>query len=243
MGIESFTSFELFQGFIGITQLTLNFILGLRIVSKYYTFKRIELITIGFMLVFLTSPWWGSGLSFLSLLFFNVNLSDTAYIVISYGLIPITSLLWMYSFGLLVYPHARRKIFFVYLAFNLVYLIIFFYLLNISPSLLAIRVSELDSETQLFVSSFVLITLAISLITNFLFMKNSLLSEDPRVRWKGKIIFMALSIYVIGAILDSVVSLTPITLIITRTILMLASVLSYIGWILPERIARILIRE
>ncbi len=243
MVIESLTSVELVQGFIEITQLTLNFVLGIRIIMKYINIKRFELITIGGMTIFLTSAWWGSGLSFLSILFFDVPLSENIYIIISYGLIPVASLLWMYSFGLLVYPHYRWKIFFVYLTFNLVYVGIFFYYLYVDPSLLVLRISKFDSETQIVVTSFIIITLIISLATNFIFMRKSLKSEQPKIRYKGIFIFCALVTFVVGAVLDSIFSLTPITVVITRSILMISSILQYIGWIMPEGIAKILIKE
>ncbi|MHA1804022.1 MAG: hypothetical protein ACTSU4_05750 [Promethearchaeota archaeon] len=238
MGIESFTSFELFYGFIGLIPLTINFILGIRISLKYLTYRKEELITVGLMLVFITSPWWGSAFSFLAILLFNINLSDTSYIIISYGLIPIASLFWIYSFVLLVCPHLKWKIFLVYALFTACYEILFFYYLFTNPSLLAIRVSKLESETQLVVTSFALITMAISVITNFLFMKKSLQSQERIIRWKGKLIFISLLVFILGALLDSIVSLTPLTVLITRIILMVASILSYIGWIMPERIAK-----
>ncbi|MHA1803625.1 MAG: hypothetical protein ACTSU4_03700 [Promethearchaeota archaeon] len=243
MGVESFTSFELFQGGFGLAMLTVNFLLGIRIVSKYRTIKRKELITVGLMLIFLYSAWWGSAISFITILVFNVDVSDTFYIIISYGLIPIASLLWMYSFALLVYPHSKWKLFLIYLVFNFAYVIIFFYYLITNPSLLVIRVSKIDSETELVVTSYVMITLAISLITTFIFMRKSMLSPDKTIQWKGKLIFLALVIFVIGAVLDSVVSLTPPTLFFTRLILMISSVISYIGWIMPPRVAKLLSKE
>ena len=74
-------------------------------------------------------------------------------------------------------------------------------------------------------------------------MRTSLISEQPKIRLKGKLIFIAISIYTIGAILDSIISLTAVTIIITRTILTSSSIISYIGWMLPEKIAKVLIKN
>lgn len=70
MGLSSFSYLELIQGSIGIFQLSINTILGSRIVAKYRTFRKRELVIIGLMLIFITSPWWGSASAFLSILFF-----------------------------------------------------------------------------------------------------------------------------------------------------------------------------
>ena len=56
MGLASFTYLELIQGLIGLLYLTINSLLGARIVAKYKTHRKSELLLIGLMLVFITSP-------------------------------------------------------------------------------------------------------------------------------------------------------------------------------------------
>ncbi|MHA1803624.1 MAG: hypothetical protein ACTSU4_03695 [Promethearchaeota archaeon] len=243
MGIESFTSLELFYGTFELLTLTVNFLLGFRIVSKYFSYKQIELVTVGLMLIFLFSPWWGSAIAFITILVFNVDVSDTFYIFISFGLIPIASLLWMYSFALLVYPYSKWKILLIYLAFNIAYIIIFFYYLVTDPSLLAIRVSKFDSETKLIVASYVLITIAINLLTILIFIRKSMQSPNRVIQWKAKLILLAFLFFGIGAILDSVISLIALTLFITRLILLISSIIFYIGWTMPPKLAKLIVKE
>jgi len=59
----------------------------------------------------------------------------------------------------------------------------------------------------------------------------------------GKFIFLAFILFMIGAILDSAISLNPIALLITRFILVISSILAYIGWIMPDRVAIWLLKE
>jgi hypothetical protein len=62
------------------------------------------------------------------------------------------------------------------------------------------------------------------------------------VRWKGKFIFIGYIIFLTGAILDSVIPLNPLTLFLTRILLVLSSFISYIGWIMPDSIANRLVK-
>jgi hypothetical protein len=243
MGIEGLTQFELIQGIVGIINLTITTFVGLKILSKYFTHKKVELLTVGFMMIFVTSAWWGSAFAFIFYAFFDYELSAVAYIFISYGLVSLSSIFWLYSFGYLVYPKSKWKITGVWLAISILYTIFFMIFLFTNPSLLAIRVTRFDSETQTFVSAYVLLSLLTSLITQYIFLGRSLVSEDERIRWKGKLIFLGFIIFLIGGILDSVVALTPITLFLTRILLAISSIISYFGWIMPDRVAQWLVKE
>jgi hypothetical protein len=117
------------------------------------------------------------------------------------------------------------------------------YYLFTNPSLLAVRVTRFDSETKTIVSLYVLLSLLISLITQYIFFRRSTASEDKRIKWKGRFIFIGFIMFLIGGILDSVFQLNPITLFLTRILLAISSIVSYIGWIMPDRIANWLVKE
>ncbi|MFX1443159.1 MAG: hypothetical protein ACFFHV_07080 [Promethearchaeota archaeon] len=243
MGLEGLTQLEILQGIVGLISLGISFIVAFKIISKYFTYKRPELITVGLMMLFVTSGWWGSALAFIMFVVFNLELSDFFYIFISYGFVSLSSIFWLYSFAYLVYPKSKWKILSVWLAISILYTILFIYYILIDPSVLAIRITRFDTETRYFVAGYILLSLLISLITQAIFLKGSISSKDKRIRWKGKFIFLGFSIFLIGAVLDSVVPLTSITLLITRILLITSSIVSYIGWIMPERVANWLVKE
>ena len=243
MGLEGLTQFEIIQGFVGLINLTITTIVGLKILSKYFTHKRVELFTVGIMMIFVTSAWWGSAFAFVFYVLFDYEISDVAYIFISYGLVSITSIFWFYSFGYLVYPKSKWKIAGVWLAFSIVYTIIFMALLFTNPSLLAVRVTRFDSETRTIVSLYVLLSLLLSLITQYIFFRRSTSSEDKRIKWKGRFIFFGFIMFLIGGILDSVFQLTPTTLFLTRMMLVISAIISYIGWVMPDKVANWLVKE
>lgn len=243
MGLEGLTELQIFQGFIGLVSLIITFIIALKIISKYFTYKQIELLTIGLMMIFISSAWWGSNIAFVLYVFFNIEISDVLYIFISFGFIWISLLLWMYSFAHLVYPQSKRKIVSIFFVISVLYMTFFIIFLTTNTSLIATRVGLLDTESGLYVFIFALFNLTISLITNIIFLKHCLKSNDSKIRWKGKLIFISLIIYIIGSIFDSSATINPIALFIVRMILTLSSILSYIGWVMPDRIARWLVKE
>lgn len=243
MGFEGLTQFEIIQGFVGIINITITIIVGLKILSKYFTHKKVELFTVGLMMIFVTSAWWGATSAFLLYVLFDYEISDVAYIFISYGLVTITSIFWLYSFGYLVYPKSKWKITGTWLAICIVYTIFFMYFLFSNPSLLAVRVTRFDSETKTIVSGFVLLSLLISLITQYIFFRKSSASEDKRIKWKGRLILLGFLMFLIGGILDSVFQLNPISLVLTRILLAVSSIISYIGWTMPDRVANWLVKE
>ena len=243
MGLDDLTEFEIIQGFAGLISLGITIFIGFIIVSKYFKYKKIELFTVGLMMIFITSGWWGSTLNFLFYAFFNFEMGDQLYIFISYGLASLASIFWIYSFVYIVYPKLKWKLFSIWLAISIVYTIVFMYYLFTEPSILAVRVTRFDSETRYFVAGYILLSLLISLITQYIFLTRSIHSDDAKIRWKGKLIFLGFIVFLIGAILDSVIPLTPIILFLTRILIVVSTVLSYIGWIMPDRVADWLIKK
>jgi hypothetical protein len=72
------------------------------------------------------------------------------------------------------------------------------------------------------------------LISGILIARQSIRSEKPEIKLKGKFLLIAFILFVIGAFADAVLLLTVITLPIIRIILISSSVLFYFGFILPK---------
>jgi hypothetical protein len=241
MGIEDLSELEIIQGILGLISLGITIFIGLKIISKFNIYKRIEFITVGLLMIFITSGWWGSALTFIVYVVLDSEISDSLYIFLSYGLLPLSILFWLYSFSHLTYPNSKWKIVLIWVIISILYEIYFIILLFADPTLLAIRTTRFDSQTQPYVSLYLLLIFIITIITNSIFFKKCLKSEDKKIQWMGKFIFLAVIIFLIGAIIDSTITLNPITLFITRSLFLVSSILSYIGWIMPNRVAEKLI--
>ncbi|MFX1395187.1 MAG: hypothetical protein ACFFAH_16710, partial [Promethearchaeota archaeon] len=110
MASENISYFDMLGGFIGLFAIILSIFLGIKIILKYRNNPKIEFITIGCVFIFITSGWWGASLSFLLYFFFYIEISDSLYLILSYFLIPISLLFWIYTFSHLVYTDIKWRI-------------------------------------------------------------------------------------------------------------------------------------
>lgn len=240
MNLESLTIIE---GILGIISISISIFLGIKMISKYFVFKKIEFITMGLTMIFVSNGWWGSALAFVLYALFNFEISDTLYIFISYGLSPIAFMFWTYTFCHLVYRKLKWQIVGVFLAISVLYEIFFFTFLFSNPSILAERVARSDSEANLYVFSYLIFILLTTLITYTIFFRQCLKSENSKIRLKGLFIYIGIIIFIIGTFIDAFISLTILTLFITRMILIFSGILTYIGWVMPNRVAKWIIKD
>ncbi|MFX1453605.1 MAG: hypothetical protein ACFFCM_22435, partial [Promethearchaeota archaeon] len=64
--------------------------------------------------------------------------------------------------------------------------------------------------------------------------------DNPILKWKGRFLLLSFNLFAIGGIGDGFLPLSPATLIIFRTLMMLASTFYYLGFILPGWVKKLL---
>ena len=57
MGIEDLTEFEMVSGVLGLIAFAISLTVGIKITAKYFQSRRHELLTIGIMMLFISSGW------------------------------------------------------------------------------------------------------------------------------------------------------------------------------------------
>lgn len=80
-------------------------------------------------------------------------------------------------------------------------------------------------------------------VVGFLFARQSLQSESSEIKLKGRLIIFGIIFVIIGSILESVIPLSPITVVITRVFLSIGVVLLYSGFILPNWMKKLFLKE
>jgi hypothetical protein len=88
-----------------------------------------------------------------------------------------------------------------------------------------------------------LILIVILFITGNLFAYHSVKSNNPEIKLKGKFLFAAFNSYLIGSIIEAMFHLEPITVVITRLILISSAIEFYLGFITPRRIRHFFLKE
>ena len=237
MALADLTQLEILQGSASLIYAVTGTIIGLIIASKYIAYEKKELLGVGISLALLTAPWYGGGISFLTMIFFGTILDDSLYFFINYGLLAFALISWMYGISILLFPKWVKKNVIISLVICIPYEIILIILLVINPSMVGNKEGKFSSDAALLPTAFIIFGLLVSLITMAMFIRVCLRSESLKIKWKGRFLLIAVIFLVIGSFMDATVSMTPAILIIVKMILMIRLVFSYLGWLLPERVA------
>ena len=104
------------------------------IIMRYFEHNRKELIGVGLAILLTSVSWMASGISFLTLIFYGVLLSDTLYLFIAYGFTLISALFMAYAIIPLIYPKSGMKIILILSIITIVLEFIFIYILGIVKS-------------------------------------------------------------------------------------------------------------
>jgi hypothetical protein len=243
MRIEDLDQLELVHGTFTLIFIIISLIVGFRIFFKYFSLKEKEYITVGLSWVFLSSPWWGSGFSFLSILLFQQALDPFLYLLLGNAFVPVAILCWIYSFTQLAYPHLKNKMLILFTIIYIPYEIYVIYSLIVNPSNIAEIIGTFYAQPRLIIMIYQVLAVLVAFITGIIFSKNSIRVENPKVSLKGKLLLLAFIAFTAGAFMDAVITLTPLTLIIVRLILILSAIFYLLGFLLPDRIAELLLKE
>ncbi len=235
---------EISNGILMLILDTISIAVGLLIISKYFGHERKfkALLYVGLAWIFMVSPWYSGALSFIIVLVTGEYLSAEAYMIIGNIFIPIALVLWLAAFTELVYKKGQKLIVLIFCIYGVIFCLIFFILLALDPLLIG-TVRGIDVKYNTFIAVYYLTLEGIILITGYLFTKQSLRSENPEIRLKGKFLMLAFILFVIGSTLNALLALDYVTLVIFRGFEIASSVSFYLGFILPEPIKKIFIKN
>ncbi|TXT64924.1 MAG: conserved membrane protein of unknown function [Promethearchaeota archaeon] len=237
VNISDLTSLQIFNGFFTLIFVLISFIIGLRILLKYFSLKKKVYITVGLTLIFLSSPWWGRSLSFFSILLFGYAFDPPLYVFLMNFFVAFIIVSWIYSFADLIYPDSKNKIFIPYFIISVVYEVVFIILFLLDYEFIGqYEGSYFDFSRKPFTLIFALFVLGSALITGFIFAKKSVSSEKPVTRWRGRFLLLAILIFTASVALDLFV-FDPNYRFIIRIFLIISSICYYLGFFLPENIA------
>lgn len=231
------------NGTLSLGFVILSFFVGLKIAAKYYSIKKKEFLLVGFSWIGLSEPWWPSAFSFLLVIFTGKGLSFEIYVILGNVGIPFFFSLYLIAFTELLYPKKTKIILLLIIIYGIIFEIIFFYLLFTNPIAIGVLNDPIDIEYKYFIMIFLLSMVVIIFITFLVFAHHSLKSESSEIRLKGRFLQLSIILWSFGAVLDSTVPLTLITLLITRICLFLSAIGWYIGFLLPSWAKKLFLRS
>ena len=239
----SLSPLDTVNGVFSLIFVALSLLVGVIILTRYFKYKERIYLLVGMTWILISEPWWSSSLSFLVALSNGVGLPDQIYFLIGNTLVPLAIILWLLAFTVFLYTEKRKLILLIFAIIGASFEILFFIFLFLEPSLIGELNGPVDVNYNSFIMVYLIIFILIVVVSGFLFAQLSLKSKDPEVKLKGKLLILAYITFLFGAILDSAIPLYPVTIIITRLILIISAICWYGGFLLPKWMKKFLIRK
>lgn len=232
------TTNEFLNGLTGLIYAVIVIYVGLRIASKYFKYKHKTLLYIGIGWLGFATPNYAVSLSFLSVLITGEPINDFLYFLIVVGFVPIFLLLWMAGITDLLYKNRQKIILIIYAIFGAIFESIILYALFTDLTIIGVKEGPVDTDWSTVIVFYFIPLILTVIITGFLLSQESLKSDNLEVKLKGKFLLVAFILWTIGEILDLILDIP-----ITRITLMISSIAFYFGWIMPDKMKKILVKE
>ena len=236
------TPLQFANGFFSVILVVIFTIVGINIALRYKKTKERTYILFGIAWIGVVEAYYAVSISFIVALFNGVGLPPEIYFLIGIPFYPVSTLIWITAFTDILYKEKQRIIQLIFVIIGTVFEIIFFYLLFTAPSLLGTLLSPVDSEFGLVVRIYILFSLGVIYFTGIILAVVSMKSKNPEHRLRGIFIFITLTTFVIGAVLDTL-ELNIITLTIIRLIMISSAIDFYIAFVLPKWARKLFLKE
>ena len=234
---------EYLQGLFSLIFVLFSVFIGIKIILKYFVYKRREFLFIGIGWIGTASGWIPDAITFLMIIFFNTPLSEPVYLIIGFAFLPVFILCVLIGFLDILDLEKQKLMIIIFIILGMMYEIVFWYLFLSPTESVGFFLSPFQVELHLLLDIFIAIWIASLLFVGILFVRNSLKADNPEMKMRGKLLLIALISYITGAVLDILVPLTPLTVVITRLILTASSIIFYMGFIMPEWAKKLLLKE
>jgi len=246
MSISELNQVQILEGIFSLIWIIIATIVGIRIIIKAFTKNRYELFSVGLFWIFICSPWYSSAITFLAYVFFNYTIDERTYLLIANVPIAPGLLCWIFSFVNILYKQKLKKrrliILVIYIPICIIYEIFLIYFLFTDVGVVGTVEGLFNSRYNLFALTFDIFTLISVLITGLIFSIRSMRINNSEIQWKGRFLLVAFLFFSIGAFLDAAIPNIGITIVIGRTLLIISAIAYYLGFFLPDRFTKWLIK-
>ncbi|MBD3194144.1 MAG: hypothetical protein GF317_03755 [Candidatus Lokiarchaeota archaeon] len=244
--VVEFTILDFLNGFFSFLTILTALIVGLIIIKRYLEHKTNVLLFIGLAWMALYQPWWPSAFSFLSVLFTGTRFPIQIYLFVGNFFIPVSITLWFLGVTNLILQNKKKILISFYLILSIIATILIIYFIFTNYQVIGMYgtggLFDVEFETSMVL--YLLFLNATIAITGIMMGRESLSSNDPEIKMKGKFLILGSLFYTLGGLLDvGLLNLIPEALVITRTILILGSIFFYFGLFLPKFVKKLIFRK
>jgi hypothetical protein len=203
----------------------------------------LAVIISGLAWIFIYSAYWGDSTTFLLIIGSGQQLDWTVYFFLCNVFVPLGLVLWTFGITNLIMKKKKRMSKIIILIISIIYEIAYLLILFTNSSLIGTPKGPFTVQFALFVDLFLLFSIGFFLVTGFLFVRSSLLSENKEIRLKGNFLLIAFISFAIGTFTDVIFEVTEISIALARIFLILSSFFFYVGFTLPKWIKKLFLQD
>jgi hypothetical protein len=234
--------YEIVNGVTSLIFVIITITIGLTIALKYFQHKNVNLIYVGLALVILCEPWWPQAIAFVLHLITTQGLPPVTHFFIGYFFMPFGMIAWFIALTNLMYKNKRKQILIIISIIQALFIILFIVFMVLDLSLLMV-LQGIDVDYGPILLAYIVPHLFIIVITGCLFGRESLRSDSPEIRLKGKFLIVAFISYIVGGFF-SIATPTFIPFVILGRIISITSAFEvYCGFLMPEKVKNLFIKD
>lgn len=229
------TFLDYLNGIITLLVVLIVVIVWALMVNNYLRYHQKIILIMAFSVLIATTPYIAESISFLLIFINGEGLSPHLYFLIGIGIVPIAGLIAYYGITELVYQERQKLVLSLYSIYLSIYYVIFFYFWFTDVSLIGtLNPVPINSDFTPIISIFILILICTIPIPGIMFYKEIRKSPNKEIKLKGTLYLLSSIPFVASAFLSGLFSLTVITLLIARLLLLLTQILVYFAFAMPN---------
>lgn len=242
MFFNGITELDIINGISVSIFVIISAIVGIKLILKYFTHKIKEFVTVGFSLIFAFTHWWGNSFSFLLYLLFDYEMNLFIHLLIENIFMPIALLLWVYSFFSLIYPRYVKYAISIFLPLCVIEGIFILAVLIINPQIFGSMLGLFDTKSSVILLGLKISNALIFGTTGVLYSLKLISNVDKMIKLKGKLFIIGIISFLVGSI-SLMFFFDLLVMFFFRLVLLSSSIAIYLSFLLPERVAKRLIKE
>ena len=221
--------------------LSLSFLLGIKIMSKYSEHKKREFLLVGITSIIVSEPWWITPIESMILFLDATPLSSGVIQFVTFFALPVGIFTWLFAIIELMYKENQKRLLITATIYSFSFEVLFIPLTLTYPNMREHLLALLIIGGYMF--SFLIVTL----VTGLLFARECIKADDPALRIKAQFLRVSFITFFIVSNLSFIfyenrrLENNPIFLL-TGTLLAISAISFYFGFILPERVKKIFIK-
>jgi hypothetical protein len=229
------TEFEFIHGLTCLIIVVVFAIISMIIVSKYFKSKERIYILFGLSWFFLVEVWFSASIAFLMIIIAGRNyLTFEWFAIIAIVGYPFTLIVWIMALTDLFWKKRQKILLLIFFIFGIIIEFFFLYFLFTEPTIIGEPFGRSDVTYGLFISVYFIFLMFFFIITGLLFARQSLQSDNPEIRLRGKLLIVAFLSFLIGAFVDNLPNYSTLIILIARIPLIIAAIFFYLAFILPN---------